>query len=227
MQRKLLLIEDYLPYARILAKYLKSFSYNVEIAQSAAEGKKIAFSGFWPDCVLLDYNLPDINGDVVLGSVRGNPETRMVPVILMSNDETQEVPAYGEYGADGFYFKSSPLEKCRAMIEGILHRVDAERGIITRGDIRLEKTTYSVFWGQTFHKNLSQEQFCLFELLVFKSPNHVDEETIARLLFRDGEHKDKSDAIRALAHRLRRSLGKRLGNRIKSRADLGWVYIAG
>lgn len=225
MLRNLLLIDDDLSYARMLAIYLKGLNYNVEIAQSAAEAKNIS-AGFPADCVLLDYNLPDINGDRVLAIIRGDPEIYKVPVILISGDETLEELAVRKYGADGFYFKSDKLDKCLSLIEAVRRRVLTERNVRVKDDIRIEKEHYAVYRNQKLAVNLSEDQFRLLDLLLFKSPEYVPESLIAKIVFSAVEYEDKHDAIRNLAFRLRQNLGKQLGNRIRSNSEMGWAYIS-
>jgi len=43
-----------------------------------------------PDLILLDMNLPDIPGEEVLRRLRDMPETRWLPVVVISADATQE-----------------------------------------------------------------------------------------------------------------------------------------
>ncbi len=225
MLRNLLLIDDDFYYAKILARFLKDKNYNVEIAQSAAEGKSVA-AGFTPDCLLLDYNLPDISGDKVIAIIRKDPEIYKIPVILVSGDEAQEECAVRKYRADGFYYKGDKMEKCLALIESTRSRLMMERGVMVRDDLRIEKDRYAVYRNQKLVKNLSEDQFKLLELLLFKTPEYVPESLIAKIVFKAGEYEDKHDAIRNLASRLRQNLGKQLGNRIRSNSEMGWAYIS-
>lgn len=41
-----------------------------------------------PDLVLLDFHLPDMNGDQVLQRLRGDPRTADIPVVVLSGDAT-------------------------------------------------------------------------------------------------------------------------------------------
>ncbi len=175
--------------------------------------------------MLLDYYLPDIDGGEILKLIRENPETRLVPVIMMSYDASKEAEACLDYGADGFYSKDSDPEKCRYLIEALLRRVRMDHGIIEKGDIRTERKGFSVFKDGKFLKSLSPEQFGLLELLLAKSPEYVDECIISRVVLGVVGYADNSDIIRGLAYRLRQALGQPLGSRITSRSGYGWAYI--
>ena len=41
-----------------------------------------------PNLVLLDFHLPDMNGDQVLERLRGDPRTADIPVVMLSGDAT-------------------------------------------------------------------------------------------------------------------------------------------
>lgn len=175
--------------------------------------------------MLLDYYLPDIDGGEILKLIRENPETRLVPVIMMSNDERRSAAARLEYGADAFYYKMSKLEECRCLIESLLRRVRMDNGIIEKGDIRTERKRFSVFKDGKFLKSLSPEQFGLLELLLVKSPEYVEERLISQEVLCVVGPADNSAVIRGLAYRLRQALGQPLGSRITSRSGYGWAYI--
>jgi CheY-like chemotaxis protein len=42
-----------------------------------------------PAVILLDFNLPDVNGDEVLRMLRADPATSAIPVVMLSADSTQ------------------------------------------------------------------------------------------------------------------------------------------
>lgn len=71
---------------------------------------------FRPDIILLDYMLPDINGNVVCDRVKNNPETASIKIVIVSGAvDRQEISELLEGGADDFIskpFEPSELLAC-------------------------------------------------------------------------------------------------------------------
>ena len=67
--------------------------------------------GIWPDLILLDLNLPKLSGHDVLAKIKGNPETRRIPVIVLTSSraETDVRRAYDSY-ANAYLRKPSTLD---------------------------------------------------------------------------------------------------------------------
>lgn len=72
---------------------------------------------FRPNLVLLDYMLPDINGNLVCQRIKTNPETKDTKIIIVSGVVSQEeIDALGKAGADDFVKKPFNIEKLIARI---------------------------------------------------------------------------------------------------------------
>jgi CheY-like chemotaxis protein len=74
-----------------------------------------------PDLILLDLNLPDIGGEEVLTRLRADPETRDIPVVVLSADAT---PAVGlrltAIGATAFVMKPISVAEFLAVTDRYL-----------------------------------------------------------------------------------------------------------
>lgn len=222
-QTTLLIIDDDPAYLHTASAYFSAAGFDVRTAGSCADAIKAA-AGTRPDCLLLDYHLGDGDGSSVCHSLRADMNLRKTPIIMISGDPLQEISAYTDYKADGFLLKDTSFAKVQAVVESVLRRVNWERGILRKGDLRLEKETLTVSRENAESSSLSAEQFGLMFLLVEKSPEFVREETIFKQVL-GAEPETKSDAVRALIHRLRQRLGARLGRRIKCKRGLGWTYV--
>jgi CheY-like chemotaxis protein len=80
---KILIVEDNLELAWILADCLKIEGFKTKIAESGAAGVKLALS-YLPDLVLLDYNLGDMTGHDVAIAIKNMRKTSKIPFILLS-----------------------------------------------------------------------------------------------------------------------------------------------
>ncbi|HUU59301.1 MAG TPA: response regulator [Phycisphaerae bacterium] len=67
---------------------------------------------FHPDVVVLDYLLPDINGNVVCKTIRGNPELARIKILVISGmANPAEVQALMEAGANDFIKKPFNIQQ--------------------------------------------------------------------------------------------------------------------
>lgn len=219
----LLIIDDDLAWLRSTASYFTASGFNVLTAATCAAGIGLA-EAVRLDCVLLDFHLTLGDRGAVCSYLRSNLALTKTPIIMVSSDRLKELASYNEHKADGFILKDAPAAKIRAVIESVLRRINWERGICETGDLRLERETLQVFRGARPAARLSLEQFHLLSLLIEKSPEYVNEEDIAKDVI-GSVSEGKTDAVRALLHRLRLKLGTQLGKRIKSKRNHGWTYV--
>ena len=82
-RRKILVVEDDVDLAAALGEALEVEGYLVELARDGGEGVDRALSNR-PDLVLLDVNLPSLDGFMAAAQLRDSPVTREVPIIFLS-----------------------------------------------------------------------------------------------------------------------------------------------
>ncbi|WP_120997305.1 hybrid sensor histidine kinase/response regulator [Stutzerimonas urumqiensis] len=75
-----------------------------------------------PDLVLLDLNLPGMNGDELLRCLRADPRTRDVPVIMLSAATGAELEALHALGCDAAIGKPVDLKALRSQVQALLER---------------------------------------------------------------------------------------------------------
>jgi twitching motility two-component system response regulator PilG len=74
-----------------------------------------------PDLVLLDIMLPEIDGFEVCRTIKGNPATSMIPVIMLTAKKSSQDAALGmKVGADAYLTKPFKSAKVIETIEGLL-----------------------------------------------------------------------------------------------------------
>ncbi len=90
LKRKTVLVVDDEPeMAAMISRYLLQEGYNTLTATSGAEALKLALRER-PFAVTLDIVMPDMDGWEVLQSLKKNPETKEIPVIVVSISENRE-----------------------------------------------------------------------------------------------------------------------------------------
>ena len=96
--RLILVVEDDLAFASILRDLVREMGFQCVLTHSASDGAAAALL-YRPKAILLDLNLPDHSGLGVLDQLKRNPETRHIPVHVVSvADHTQEALAMGALG---------------------------------------------------------------------------------------------------------------------------------
>ena len=105
MKHRALIIEDSRTQARQLAALLEQEGFEVEVAPDGERGLA-ACAERPPDAVLCDIVMPGINGFEVCRRLRARPETRDLPVMLMTSlADTADVVRALAAGADNFVTK--------------------------------------------------------------------------------------------------------------------------
>jgi PAS domain S-box-containing protein len=78
-----LVIEDEVAIARLIAKYIEKMGYRAVTAYSAREGFDQAVR-LKPDLITLDVLMPDLDGFALIQQLKAHPETAHIPVIFLS-----------------------------------------------------------------------------------------------------------------------------------------------
>jgi two-component system KDP operon response regulator KdpE len=122
---RVLVVDDEAQIHRFLRPALEAVGYDVERADTAAEGLRLA-AARGPDVVLLDLGLPDMDGLQALEKLRGFSE---VPVIVLSaRDREAEKIAALDSGADDYLEKPFAVGELMARIRAVLRRRLAQDG---------------------------------------------------------------------------------------------------
>ena len=125
---RILIIEDNPGDVRLLKDALKELNAPVEIrvATDGAEGLKITFnkstgSGTWhPDLIFLDLNLPKIGGHEVLARLKADPDTRPIPVIVLSSSRADnDINRAYEAHANAYIRKPTSLDDLMNAVKGL------------------------------------------------------------------------------------------------------------
>ena len=73
-----------------------------------------------PDLIVLDLNLPDMNGKDVLATVKASVDTRTIPVVVFSSSRSQsDVVETYELGANSYMQKPLELEAYREVVHSL------------------------------------------------------------------------------------------------------------
>lgn len=116
---QLLIIEDNPGDVRLLEEAFQELgaNINIRVAKDGAEGLEAvlsqppAKSGWKPDLILLDLNLPKISGHDVLIRIKNDPQTSVIPVIVLTSSRAEsDVRRAYQSHANAYLRKPSTLE---------------------------------------------------------------------------------------------------------------------
>lgn len=144
---KILVIEDEHDISLCLKFLLEEF-YEVDLADSGLSGIKAAIRNR-PDLILLDLNMPDLDGFQTCKALRSEAEFNTIPiVILTAHDEIEERTKVFELGADDYISKPFDTNELLIRIKRKLNTFHAtakekvavadDEKIILRGNLRLD-----------------------------------------------------------------------------------------
>ena len=114
--KTLLLVDDDAVMIRTLREGL-STSYKVLPANSGANALKI-LERAKPDLILLDYEMPEMNGPQVLETLRANPATAEIPVMfLTAKNDAASIEKIEALKTNGHMLKTLPLKEIKEIIQ--------------------------------------------------------------------------------------------------------------
>jgi len=119
---KVLLVDDEDSLRKVMRDLLERDGYNVSEARDGVQALD-QIDRVGPDIIVLDLNLPGLDGYGVLSHLRSRPATASIPVIVLTakGDEDNEVRVF-ELGADDFLTKPFRARALSARLEAVLGR---------------------------------------------------------------------------------------------------------
>jgi len=117
---KILVIEDDRAVAELLAHILDGQEYNVVAAHNGLEGLKKARE-FMPELIILDINLPMMNGWQLLQALKSSQKTGSIQIVICTEHSLmKEVEKALEMGASGYITKPFVTERVLAKVSELL-----------------------------------------------------------------------------------------------------------
>lgn len=160
---KILVVEDEAKLRQELELYLNNNGYQTEIVDTFENTleQMIEFTG---DLILLDINLPNINGQFLCKEYRKN-SSKPIIIVTSRNNEMDELMCIN-YGADDFVTKPYNPLILLARIEAVLKRAQPASDIlINYENIQLDVSKSSIIKGQEIIE-LSKNELKIFYFLL-------------------------------------------------------------
>ncbi len=122
----ILVVDDNEINRSILVEHLKTWNFQAAACQSAIQAKTVLTAAVQKnipvDLVILDYQMPEINGGELALEIRRMPELAEVPIIMLTSvDQTAEGEDFSRFGIDGYLSKPARANLLLKMIVQTLH----------------------------------------------------------------------------------------------------------
>lgn len=163
----ILVVEDEDALATLLQYNLEKEGYRVGVAADGEEAL-IRADEEVPDLMLLDWMLPKVSGIEVCRRLRQRPETRNLPILMLTarGEETDRVRGL-DTGADDYVVKPFAMSELTARIRAVLRRI--RPGLaddrLSHGDIVVDRVAHRVRRGGT-EVHLGPTEFRLLDHLI-------------------------------------------------------------
>lgn len=220
--RRIAIIEDDGDIAFTIRLNLEKGGAKVEQYASGQEGLLAVQQGGY-DFVILDLNLPDLDGLTICRELRRDPRTQRVPILMLTARISERDRITGlELGADDYLTKPFSLRELQARIEAILRRSGGwtnDEHVYDDGALRVDATTFRVH-VEGSEARLAKKEFELLWLLIRNRPAVVTRERLLSEVWHMADDVE-TRTIDAHVRNLRKKIGK---DRISTVIGLGYRF---
>ena len=167
MPAKVLIVEDEDALVTLLTYNLEADGYDVVVSKSGNDAL-VVLAEEQPDIVILDWMLPGIAGIEICRQIRARPNTKTLPVIMLTarGEEGDKVRGLAT-GADDYVVKPFSVSELLARVRALLRRSAPERiaDTLEANGIRMDRTARRVTrYGREL--NLGPTEYRLLELFM-------------------------------------------------------------
>ena len=215
------IVEDDINIREIERYALKNSGYEVEEFEGSASFFKRLEKNI-PSLILLDIMLPDEDGLEILRKLRKNPETRKVPIIMVTAKTTEIDKVKGlDSGADDYLTKPFGVMELISRVKALLRRSMNmyESKVLSLGEITIDNEKHKVsVQGQPCE--LTYKEFELLKLLLQNVGIVLSRDVIMERVWGvdfEGESRTLDMHIKTLRQKLGES-----GKRIKTVRNVGY-----
>lgn len=165
--RSIIIVEDDEDIADSIRYNLEREGFRVRVALTGEDALNLILNGP-PNLVLLDLNLPGMNGFEICRRLRAESPTAKIPVLMLTAraDETDKVLGLN-IGADDYITKPFSMRELVARVNAALRRTDAsdtERALFDNGALKIDHSSFRVTYRQS-NVRMTRKEFALLSEL--------------------------------------------------------------
>lgn len=169
-------IEDDDAISQAVRHFLVQCGYRVSVFSTITEAKQ-AFGNACPTLALVDWNMPDGNGNMLCQWIRS--VWKELPIIFLTvRGDSRDIVTGFQNGADDYVVKPFELEVLRSRIQALLRRTgDVSRQYLSCGPISVDQNRMLAFYGQE-EISLSSSEYRLLVYLLQNKGRTVTRERL-------------------------------------------------
>lgn len=201
----ILIIEDNAQLAANLYDYLAACGHSLDAAPDGLSGLHLASIKDY-DAILLDWNLPRLDGLTVLRRLRKDAKKKVPIIMLTARDQLADKIDGFEGGLDDYLVKPVALPEIEVRLRSLVNRLKqpaAPDDVLTVGDLYFDIRKVQVRRGER-SVPIARIGRRLLELLMRESPNVVSRARLERAAW--GDIVPDNDLLRSHMHVLRRAI---------------------
>jgi two-component system, OmpR family, phosphate regulon response regulator PhoB len=149
MNPRILIVEDEEALTLLLRYNLEAAGYDIE-SVARGDDADLRLREAIPDLVILDWMLPGVSGIELCRRLRTRPETRQLPIVMLTarGEESERVRGLST-GADDYVVKPFSVPELLARVAALLRRASPERvaDVLGFGDIAIDREKKRVTRG--------------------------------------------------------------------------------
>lgn len=218
---RILIVEDEVSLQKALCKGLRKCGYAVDLANDGEQALELVEINPY-DVVVLDLNLPKINGMEVLRVVRiTNRELRVL--ILSARAEVEDKISGLDTGANDYLSKPFHFKELEARIRALLRRDFIQKDtVLTHGNVKIDTALKCVTVNDQ-KVELTKKEYALLEYLFMNKDRIVSAEELIEHIW-DSQADLFSNSFKVHINSLKKRLAKYIGDKelIKNTRGLGY-----
>ncbi len=206
---RILVVEDEVDMANALTRGLRTQGYAVDTASTGTEGLGLGIVHEY-DLVILDLNLPEMNGLEVCQQLRS--EKGNLPILILTARERLEDRVLGlDHGADDYLVKPFHFEELTARIRALMRRdLTGRKPTLEVGDLIMDPRSRTILQGKE-ELSLTKKEFGILQYLMRRPGEVISQEELIEHVWNERVN-IFSQSIRVHIHSLRVKLGDHVDN---------------
>ncbi|PKM51683.1 MAG: DNA-binding response regulator [Firmicutes bacterium HGW-Firmicutes-7] len=204
---RILLVEDEVMLSGIIVKGLRNLSYAVDTAFDGEEAL-YCYEVNEYDLIILDLNLPKVDGLDVLENIRSYDSTTKI-LILSARTKVDDRILGLDKGANDYLVKPFDFGELEARIRNLLHRDFSQRpSILVAGNLQMDTKAKKVSFNG-IALNLTRKEYGILEYLLLHKNQVISAEQLTEHVW-DSEFDSFSNTLRYHIHSLKKKLNENI-----------------